>query len=196
MQSLTRNLRPPPASWVHLLALCLISSCHVCSRLLAGCGASWTRGGLGAAWSSFGADLAPGRLHIMGPLGPFGSYSTPNRFIWAPLAPEVWPSSLCAWLSSSYGASSEYGASRSVAARVRLRRARAATPAGAILVASAIAAAGPDRKAAATIAAAAAGCSDGHLGPDSSDDRTQGQTLRLPGQTLKGHGAHVEPAGG
>ena len=55
-----------------------------------------------------------------------------------------------------------------MAARARLRGVRTAMPGGAILAAGAIAAAaGPNKKAAATIAAA--GCPDGNPGPDFSD---------------------------
>ena len=61
------------------------------------------------------------------------------------------------------------------AAHAQLRRLRAATPADAILAAGAIVTAGPDTKAAATIAAA--GCSDSNLEPDFSD----------------AHGAHAGP---
>ena len=68
-----------------------------------------------------------------------------------------------------------------MAASAQLRLARAAMPAGAILAAGA-AAAGPDTKAAATIAAA--GCSDGNLGPDFSKKNISGRVSPRNGWAL------------
>ena len=77
----------------------------------------------------------------------------------------VWPGSLklrrfASGPAAAMAPAASMAPAEGMAVRVQPRRARAAMPAGAILVAVPIAAAGPDSKAAATIAAA--GYSDGN----------------------------------